>query len=66
MKHRHRLLRWLRVKAHTLHLLMQGHVRAAALMRDWKPVSHSSETIKAGKANLVRRYGRNAHGGRRG
>jgi hypothetical protein len=64
VKRRHRLLRWLRVKAHTLHLLLQGHTRAAGLMRDWKPIDHSSATIKAGKANLIRRYGRNAPGRR--
>lgn len=58
MNRRHRVIRWLRVKLHALHLLMQGHVRAANMMRDWKPINHSAKTIEAGKANLRRRYGR--------
>lgn len=57
MKLRLRLVRWLRVNVHALHLRMQGHKRASQMMRGWTPVDHSAETIAKGKANLVRRFG---------
>lgn len=61
---RYRLLRWLRVNVHALHLRMQGHRRAAQMMRSWEPVDHTAATIRAGKANLRRRYGKNVMGRR--